>query len=379
MHDWNYVAGRSTTSGTGLHCPLVFRRSLTLVAIGIALSACSGADATTTTVAAAPTTTIAPTTTTTTPATTTTSSTTTTVAAGPLSPLDGLPVDDPLLLERRVIAVKIDNHWNARPQSGIQEADAVFELLVEAGLTRFIALFHDADSDYLGPMRSGRPTDPTLLKPLGATFTISGAQDWVINRIVSAGVPLIGEVRPATFRVSARFAPHNLYVDTNALREYADGREYSDEPPLDLFEWGAWSETNQGEPATDINLDWSQGLQVAWNWNGERYLRTTGGEPHESVDTEGEAEQISTDTLVILFAPRYTAVPPGAGSSVPAMDTLGTGRALVFARGEMREGSWSRASIEEPFSLVDAAGETLTVPPGKPWISVFPDSRTISW
>ena len=50
--------------------------------------------------------------------------------------------------------MKIDNHWDARPQSGIQEADAVYELPVESGLTRFIALFHQSDSAYLGPMRS---------------------------------------------------------------------------------------------------------------------------------------------------------------------------------------------------------------------------------
>jgi len=79
----------------------------------------------------------------------------------------------------RVIGVKIDNHWNARPQSGINKADAVFEIPVEANLTRFIAVFHDSDADYLGPMRSGRPTDPTVLAPLNATFIISGAQPWV--------------------------------------------------------------------------------------------------------------------------------------------------------------------------------------------------------
>ena len=287
-------------------------------------------------------------------------------------------MDDPLLLERRVIAVKIDNHWNARPQSGIQEADAVYELLVEAGLTRFIALFHDSDSSYLGPMRSGRPTDPTLLKPLGATFTISGAQDWVSNRIVSAGVSLIGEVRPATFRVSNRFAPHNLYVDTAALREYADGRSYPDDPPPDLFVWEKWTSGDR-EAATAINFDWSTGLKVAWEWDGNQYLRFTGGEPHNWINQEGDTAQIAADTLVVLFAPRYTAVPPGAGSSVPAMDTVGTGRALVFSGGEVLEGTWARSSIDEPFALTDGEGSTLTVPPGKPWISVFPDSRTITW
>ncbi len=368
------------TGSAGVKCHLVSRRIPLLLAVfAMAVTAaCSSSATTTTTITAAPSTTFPPTTTL--PPTTTTAppTTTTTVYDGPVSPLDGLPVDDPLLLDRRVIAVKIDNHWNARPQSGIQEADAVYELLVEAGLTRFIALFHDGDSAYLGPMRSGRPTDPTLLKPLGATFTISGAQDWVISRIVSAGVSLIGEVRPATFRVATRFAPHNLYVDTAALREYADERGYADEAPGDLFAWGSW-EMNLGEPATTIGFDWSPGLQVRWDWTGENYERYTGGEPHEWVSIDGETSHITTDTLVVLFATRYTASPSGAGKSVPAMDTVGTGRALVFSGGEVRDGTWTRASIEEPFTLTSGDGSVLTVPPGKPWISVFPDNRAVTW
>lgn len=358
----------------------MLRRPLLTIAAIAMIAACSSPESTPTVLAApspAPTT-PATTTTTLAPTTTSTSTTTTTVPPEPVAPLNGLPVDDPSLVDRRVLAVKIDNHWNARPQSGIQDADAVYELLVEAGLTRFIALFHQSDSDYLGPMRSGRPTDPTLLKPLGATFTISGAQDWVIKRIVSAGVSLIGEVRPATYRISSRFAPHNLYVDTAALREYADERGYPDGPPPDLFAWGPWSD-EPGERATSISFDWSPGLQVSWEWTGAQYVRYTGGEPQQWIRRDGDPEQLSADTLIVLFARRYTASPSGAGSSVPAMDTVGTGRALVFAGGALREGTWSREATEEPFALQDEYGGTLTVPPGRPWVSVFPDNRSITW
>jgi hypothetical protein len=360
----------------------VFRR-FTLAAVALSMiSACSSPDSTPTVLAAPPPTIAVPDTTATTIAATTTTSTasatTTTVPVVPGAPLDGLPVEDSSLVERRVLAVKIDNHWDARPQSGIEEADAVYELPVESGLTRFIALFHRNDSTYLGPMRSGRPTDPTLLKPLGATFVISGAQDWVINRITSAGVSIIGEVRPETFRISNRAAPHNLYVDTAALREHADANGYSNEPPPDLFAWAGWEDVST-EGATSIRFDWSPGQQVRWDWTGDEYLRFIGGEPHETMTGEGERSQIQTDALVVLFATRYTASPSGAGSSVPAMDTVGSGRALIFGGGRMRAGSWSRSSIEEPFALATADGEELTVPPGRPWISVFPDNRSIGW
>ena len=200
-----------------------------LFAFGLILTACSpddSADTTTSTSTSSTTVTTSETTTTVPPSTTTT-----TTLRKDLSPINGLPVEDPGLIDRRVLAIKIDNHFNARPQSGINGADMVIELMVE-GITRFLTLWHQSDSDYLGPMRSARPTDPTLLQAFNEpTFAMSGAQNWVQAVIRSTGVHLIGEIRPATFRVSGRQAPHNLYVNTVLLREHADSLGYPDAPP----------------------------------------------------------------------------------------------------------------------------------------------------
>lgn len=342
-----------------------------LSALSLLVASCFGG------AAPEPTTTTSSSSTTTTPPTTTTRpATTTTTEPPPASPLNALPADDPALLDRRVLAVKIDDHWNARPQSGLQEADAVYEVPVEAGLTRFIALFHHADSTYVGPMRSARPTDPTLLKPLGATFAMSGAQGWVLGLVRSQGVPLLGE-NGGTFRIRGRLAPHNLYADTTALRQRADRHGFPDDPPPDLF---SWEEANpeRGDPAERISFGWSPGHRVTWEWNGSRYLRFVGGEPHEWIDVDGERGQVEADTLVVIFAPRYTAS-GGSGSPVPAFHTVGEGRALVFADGSVWEATWSRDSIEETFRLTGEAGATLPVPPGIPWISIFPTHREVSW
>ncbi|HEX6287413.1 MAG TPA: DUF3048 domain-containing protein, partial [Acidimicrobiia bacterium] len=145
-----------------------------LVSLTLLLAACSPAEE-----ATESTTTSEPTTTSSTTTTTTSTTTSTTVEEGPPSLLNGLPVDDPELIERRVLAVKIDNHPLANPHSGIEQADMVIEVNVE-GITRFITLWHESDVDYLGPNRSGRPTDAALLAALNEpTFTISGAQAWV--------------------------------------------------------------------------------------------------------------------------------------------------------------------------------------------------------
>ena len=128
---------------------------------------------------------------------------------------------------RRVVAFKIDNNINARPQSGLQEADAVHEILVEGGMTRFLAFFYDNTSKYLGPIRSARPTDPTVVRPYGGTLVVSGATAGLIPSIRDLGVPVLEEQSsPTMFRISSRNAPHNLYADTELVRERIEERGF---------------------------------------------------------------------------------------------------------------------------------------------------------
>ena len=288
-----------------------------------------------------------------------------------------MPVDDEELLERRTITVKIDNHWDARPQSGLEMADAVYELRVEAGLTRFLAVFHHSDTDYLGPMRSGRPTDTELIAPFDGTLAISGASHWVYGAMRADGARFIGEVRPATFRESFRRAPHNLYVNTELLRDHADGLGHPDEAPSPLFARGDLPEG--ATDADEILFRWSDGQSVTWMWDGQQYLRMLGDDPHETRTQDDETATVSTDVLVVLFGRLYTQS-GGAGTvAVPSTVTTGVGKALVFADGKVVEGTWERTTIDEPFLLLDGDGDILPVPPGRPWISMFPDNRTVTW
>jgi hypothetical protein len=344
---------------------------LLAAALVTVLAGCSSSQDTTT--SAAPTTTTeAPTTT-----TSTTSTTTTTLPELEVAEtINGLP-GDLGTEDRRLIGVKVDNHPNARPQSGLQEADAVYEVLVEAGLTRFIALFHQSDSKFVGPVRSARPTDSKLMRPLGGPLQISGGQDWILAIYRQDETPVIGDFGITTYRMSHRNAPHNLYASTEAIRQFADDRGMPDDPPPPLFTFGDAAET--GKEATEITMDWSDAPEVIWQWDGEQYLRFNGTEPHEWIDGDSELGQIAFDALVVLMGERYTARPSGSGSSVPATTTVGTGDALVFYNGEVVEGTWSRQEITDVFELADADGAPLVVPPGRLWIAVFPDDRTVSW
>lgn len=310
--------------------------------------------------------------------TTTTTTTTTIPELVVAATVNGLPADD-ALIDRRVVAIKIDNHPKARPQSGLQAADAVYEVLVEGGLTRFIALFHQSDLDYVGPNRSGRPTDSTIVAALnGAPFQISGAQPWVQAILRKDGINVVYDNGVTTGRIPSRSAPQNLYTSSLRIREWADDNGWPDENPGNLFAYG---EPTPGEgKAAKITITFSDAAPAVWAWDGEKYLRYHGTTPHEWIDEEGNTGQVAFDTLVAMKMRRYIkSDPTGQGSSVPTMDTVGTGEALVLYNGQVVSGTWERGSTSDPFFLLGADGTEIVLPPGRVWISLVPDTKTITW
>lgn len=335
-----------------------------LVTLALLLAACSPSEAAESTSTTS--------TTSTSSTSSTTSTTSTTVASPETSLINGLPVEDATLLDRRVLAVKIDNHPLARPQSGIDQADMVMEMLVE-GITRFITIWHEGDSDYLGPNRSGRPTDANLLPAFNEpTFTISGAQGWVQNMITGNGVNLIKELSTGTFRVSGRRAPHNLYVDTFILRETADEREYANEPPEGPI-WTFGQMPADASPASSVDIAFI-GNRVVWDWDETEglWLRTTAGRESMVRDQEGEETRVGVPVLVALYTNQYSV------NGLPSSEVTGSGEAYVFANGEYVTGTWEREELTDWFTLTDADGNVMNVPPGKVWVSLVPSSRGLT-
>jgi hypothetical protein len=335
-----------------------------LVALALLLAACSPSEAAESTSTTS--------TTSTSSTSSTTSTTSTTVASPETSLINGLPVEDATLLDRRVLAVKIDNHPLARPQSGIDQADMVMEMLVE-GITRFITIWHESDSDYLGPNRSGRPTDANLLPAFNEpTFTISGAQGWVQNMITGNGVNLIKELSTGTFRVSGRRAPHNLYVDTFILRETADEREYANEPPEGPI-WTFGQMPADASPASSVDIAFL-GNRVVWDWDETEglWLRTAQGSESIVRDQEGEETRVGVPVMVALYTNQYSV------NGLPSSEVTGSGEAYVFANGEYVSGTWEREELTDWFTLTDAEGNVMNVPPGKVWVSLVPSGRGLT-
>ncbi len=281
-----------------------------------------------------------------------------------------------------VIGIKNDNNVNARPQSGPQNADAVFEVLVEGGMTRFINIFYQSDTTYHGPIRSARPTDPTVLRPLGGVLVASGATGGLIPEIVDMGVPVITDRRPDYFRISSRKAPHNLYADTSKLKSTAISRGFrKTNTPQPLFPWGEPSFDNW-KSNSYLTLTFSGYTETTWTWNGTNYVRTyydayknqKSDNVHYWSDVNGNTGQISFKTVIALFCEPY--VHP---LQLPSVKTVGEGRAIILHGGKMLDAKWKRGSNLDPFHIVDSNNNILYVPKGKVWISLVPNTKNPSF
>ena len=300
------------------------------------------------------------------------------------SPVNGLVMPSNQTYPTVVLGIKNDNNKRARPQSGPQDADAVFEVLVEGGMTRFINVFYQSNTNYHGPVRSARPTDPTVLRPVGGVLVASGGTPGLIPEIISIGVPVISDQRTGYYRISdhpsgtTRKAPHNLYADTNALRTRAINSGYKPTThPQPLFAWGN-PETSSWQDTKNITLTFSNYTRVTWKWNGYEYRRTfydayvgsSSTNIHNTISQYGVIKQISTKTLITLFCEPY--IHP---LQLPSVKTVGEGRAIIMHDGKLLDVFWKRGDNIDPFHIVDINGNELFVPKGKVWISLVPNTK----
>jgi hypothetical protein len=323
---------------------------------------------------------------TTTTSTSTTAATTTTVAPPPVAPLTGLPwPGDPAFLARPALVVKIDNadsnSVSVRPQAGINQADVVIEELVEGGVTRLAAVFHSADADPVGPVRSGRRTDLEYVGLFGQPlFAWSGGNAGVVEAIRGSGA--VNDVgydvaSGAYFRAGDRRSPHNLMSSTPALYEAGAGAgvaptgllPFSAAPTIAAPNW---------RPATGADIAFSTSAASApssfdFDPASGMFLRSQKGTPH--VDTSGA--QVAVTTVVVLFIDYlFNGDVDVAGNPVPEGNLLGGGAGVVLCAGQAADVTWSHPERAAPMALTLADGSPLAVPPGRSWWSFPPFGLT---
>jgi hypothetical protein len=286
-------------------------------------------------------------------------------------PLLGTPVVDDAAAARVALIAKIDNHPGARPQTGLNKADIVFEENVEF-LTRFAAVFQSQGSETVGPLRSGRTQDIDILgsfnKPL---FAWSGGNSLVTQAVNASELVNVGysasRGKGGYYREKTRKAPHNLFAKTKDLWNLAPE---GSGPPQPQF---LYRSASDAKPTASVSIDGAKvsmyNVRVYWKWDAasQSFLRFSENvkrvlEPHMTDDA-----QVSSSNVVVLYV---TYVRSKADRKSPEAVTTGTGTGFVLTDGGMIPVTWTRAVRNVPFQLLDSAGTAVRLMPGRTWVEL---------
>jgi Protein of unknown function (DUF3048) N-terminal domain/Protein of unknown function (DUF3048) C-terminal domain len=275
-----------------------------------------------------------------------------------VSPFTGEPVSS----LGPVLAVKIDNIVYARPQTGLNDADIVYVLPVEGGLTRFMAIFSSHIPAVIGPVRSARADDLQLLPQFGRpAFAFSGAQGQLLPKVEQANiVDLYAGLVGGYYRDYQRIAPYNLFANTSTLLGEAKGASTAHNIG---FKFGP--APAGGQATTSYTFAYpSAKFTFTWSAATGKWLVSMDGAP--AMTTDGG--QMSAATVIIQHTLVYKSGYLEYGYPPPYATTVGQGTAVVLRNGKAYNALWSRPTADGGTTYTTTSGKPMTFAPGQVWI-----------
>ncbi|MDA8434659.1 MAG: DUF3048 domain-containing protein [Actinomycetales bacterium] len=302
-----------------------------------------------------------------------------------LNPLTGLRVAS----TGPVVAIKVANTPQARPQSGLRSADQVWVEEQEGGWTRFIAVYGSTYPTRVGPVRSARETDLIALPQFGKpALAYAGADTPVANLIASSprivdlgekatvnGVP----IRPRAYYVDkTRKVPYNFYSHANILKAYAAARAAAKAKPMG-FVFGRPKAAGRATRSLGITWAAQTSMLAVWNrplaawvmyWKNGRVMQPL---------VERESKKLVTAKNIVVMRVAYSISRINRSTyRVPVLKTVGRGGAIVLRNGARWTGTWARTSLTGGTFLRDTAGRAMTLTPGQTWVFLVPYGRSLN-
>jgi hypothetical protein len=261
-----------------------------------------------------------------------------------------------------VLAVKIDNLAQARPQTGLSYADIVYVLPVEGGLSRILAVFSSHLPPVIGPVRSAREDDLELLGQFGRpAFAYSGAQPQLLPVVEKARIADLYAGRAGGyFRDPRRAAPHNLYARTRQLVAEAAGASRAHDIG---FRFGPAPAGGRATASLSVSYR-AASFTFRWSAAARRWLVQMDGRPALAA----EGGQLVAATVVIQYTTVRTSRFREEGSRPPYAESTGTGRAVVLRGGRAYTVRWSRPAADGGTTFSTASGQPMTFSVGPVWV-----------
>lgn len=284
-------------------------------------------------------------------------------------------------INKRPLAVVIENSPEARPQSGYNQADVVYETLAEGGITRTLAIFHSQEANEIGPVRSARPYFIDWLSEYNALFAHVGGSIDALDYIKSAKISDLNQFNFGSYfwRSTSRYAPHNVYTTTAKLYQAATSAKY--DTTSNDHEWYDFK-TDLPEverPASQkVTVNFSQALfSAAFTYNPKTndYVRAVAGVIAKDRAT---GEEIRVKNVIV----QYETVGYGrtrANEQKVDIGTTGKGNGFLFQDGKATKIRWEKSSRTSLTKITDEAGNEIKLNPGRTWICVPPVGANVTY
>lgn len=276
-------------------------------------------------------------------------------------------------LDQRMMAVVFNNKSEARPQSGIAQADIVYEVLSEWYITRLVALYQSESPETIGPIRSIRPYIIDIVNGYDAIFAHAGGSMEALTMIEKNQLPSLDEIYgagPYFHRVDFREPPHNLYTNMQKLREGAESKGYQKNSTSPDIQFISPDEEMSGETAIHIDITYHPRYKVSYHYNPqtELYTRYVNGEPHKDKETDLPL----TMTNVFVIETEHKIID---NEGRRAIDMFNGGKGYLFQRGKIQQVNWKRVDgVIRPIQQ----NKEIGLYPGKTWVNIIADQPGLS-
>ncbi|MEK7551033.1 MAG: DUF3048 domain-containing protein [Patescibacteria group bacterium] len=300
--------------------------------------------------------------------------------------------------KHRPLGVMIENHQEARPQSGLSGADIVYEAIAEGGITRFLSVFYCQDAGVLGPIRSARTYFLDFISEYGdypLYAHVGGANQPgpadAISQIADYGwsgyndLDQFGASAPTYLRDDSRLpdvaTEHQMYSSVSKLLTYAANKRKL----VDVNEEGeSWDEkfvqykftedakASERGTSQSLNLAFWDNAQYTVDWKYDPktndYKRSNGGKPHLDLNNK---KQLSAKNIVILLM-KESSANDGYENNVHLLyQTKGSGKAIVLMNGKRTDATWKKANRTARTILTDSSGKEIEFNRGLIWFEIY--------
>jgi len=307
---------------------------------------------------------------------------------GNINILTGFEISDNVL-STRPFAIMINNAPEARPQSGLNKADVVIEVVDEGGITRLISVFSSKDADVIGPIRSARQYYAELSRMFDPIYVFWGTYPEGYKLIENMDMDVLTPLGDQTgaskimanmsdgidaWRDSSRVAPHNAYSSMEKLKAAAEKNGYSLGEGQSPFSFKLDNSEQKRGNVNEIKIDFSvESFSAGFTYDksSNNYKKSTSG--NYDVDRETN-ENLYFNNVIALVT---DIVNSGDSSGHMIVRTSGSGKAFYFFDGNVLEGTWERTSILEPMEFKDTSGNEILLNRGSTYIGMVQGSDRV--